>query len=98
MSEVLKDIAQTQQISKLGKNFKVVVILEGERMSKDAQQSLRRTMEKYSSNLRIVMICNTVSNVIDPIKSRCLCIRIPGFSVEEVSPSSCCHIVDASVH
>ena len=71
--------------------YVVVVILEGEKMSKDAQQSLRRTMEKYSSNLRILMICNTINNVIDPIKSRCLCIRVPGFSADEVPPLRCLH-------
>ena len=67
-------------------------------MSKDAQQSLRRTMEKYASNLRVLMICNTINNVIDPIKSRCLCIRIPGFSAEEVLCICLSRIADTGLH
>lgn len=57
--------------------FIVAVILEADRLSKDAQHALRRTMEKYSSNLRLILCCNSVARLIGPIKSRCLLMRIP---------------------
>lgn len=61
----------------------VAVILEADRLSKEAQHALRRTMEKYSSNLRLILCCNSTGKIITPIKSRCLLMRIPGISDEE---------------
>lgn len=58
------------------KKFKVVIINESEKLSRDAQAALRRTMEKYSSTIRLILMCDSTSNIIDPIKSRTLGIRI----------------------
>lgn len=58
--------------------FIVIVILEADRLSKDAQHALRRTMEKYSGNLRLILSCNSTGRLIGPIKSRCLLVRVPG--------------------
>jgi len=110
VQDVIKDIAQTQQIdSNASRNFKgtdlsycflpppppplihfppssaVVVIHEADFLSRDAQAGLRRTMEKYMKNLRIVLVCNSCSKVIPPIRSRCLLIRIPAPSHEDIS-------------
>jgi DNA polymerase III delta prime subunit len=54
------------------------------RLSREAQQSLRRTMEKYSSACRLVMCCSNVSKVMDPVRSRCLCVRVPGPRQEDM--------------
>mgnify|MGYP001218684373 CR=1 FL=1 len=56
--------------------FKTIIINDANKLSKDAQHALRRTIEKYSKNIRIVMICETLSNIIDPIRSRMLNIRL----------------------
>lgn len=41
----------------------MLILNEVDRMSKDAQHSLRRTMEKYTAACRIVLCCNNVSKV-----------------------------------
>ena len=63
----------------------VVVINEADTLSRDAQAALRRTMEKYMSNLRIILCANSTSRLIAPIKSRCLLIRVAAPNTEEVT-------------
>ena len=63
-------------------NFLVLVINEAENLTKDAQHALRRTMEKYMKNMRIILCCNNGARLIAPIKSRCLIIRIPSPSIQ----------------
>jgi replication factor C subunit 3/5 len=62
----------------------VVVINEADSLSRDAQAALRRTMEKYMSNLRMILCANSTSRLIAPIKSRCLLMRVAAPSSEEV--------------
>lgn len=92
IQDLLKDVAQVESVdftakpaTKNNKKFKVVIINEAELLTRDAQAALRRTMEKYSSNIRLILICNTSANIIDPIKSRTLLIRIPSPSTLEIS-------------
>ncbi|KAI0783618.1 P-loop containing nucleoside triphosphate hydrolase protein [Abortiporus biennis] len=77
IQEILKEIAQTQQVDVSARHrFKVVVINEADTLTRDAQAALRRTMEKYMSNMRIILCANSTSKLIAPIKSRCLLIRV----------------------
>lgn len=54
----------------------VVIINEADSLSRDAQAALRRTMEKYMSNMRIILCANSTSKIIAPIRSRCLLVRV----------------------
>merc|ERR1712032_1199905 len=63
---------------------KVVVLVEIERLSKQAQAALRRTMEKYVGGCRLILCCNNQSKVIDPVRSRCLGIRVPAPSYDDI--------------
>ncbi|RIB28567.1 hypothetical protein C2G38_2059083 [Gigaspora rosea] len=37
------------------------------------------------SNLRIIPCCNSTSRIIEPIRSRCMLIRMPLPSIDEIS-------------
>jgi DNA polymerase III delta prime subunit len=57
--------------------FKVLVLHEVDRLTRDAQAALRRTMERYAAGCRLVMTAASLSRVIEPLRSRCLCVRVP---------------------
>ncbi len=55
------------------------------RLSKNAQHALRKTMESFVSTCRMILITHNTSKIIDAIRSRCLHIRVPAPSMEEIS-------------
>lgn len=67
------------------KKFLAVIINEADSLSRDAQAALRRTMEKYMSNMRIILCANSTSRLIAPIKSRCLLVRVAAPNPDEAS-------------
>lgn len=86
VQDLLKEVAQTQQVDQSAKQrFKVVVINEADHLTRDAQAALRRTMEKYSPNLRLILLANSTANIIAPIRSRTLLVRVAAPTVEEIS-------------
>ncbi|KAK9477370.1 P-loop containing nucleoside triphosphate hydrolase protein [Lipomyces japonicus] len=86
IQELLKEVAQTQQVNLSAKQkFKVVVINEADSLTRDAQAALRRTMEKYSPNLRLILLANSTSNIIAPIKSRTLLFRVGAPAIDDVT-------------
>lgn len=78
IQDVVKKYAQLVPLNffKIRRQFKVILIKNIDNLSYYAQTSLRRTMEKYSSTCRFIMLCNSLNKIIDPIQSRCLCIRV----------------------
>eukprot|EP00123_Amoebidium_parasiticum_P015913 comp23201_c0_seq1/m.37691 comp23201_c0_seq1/g.37691 ORF comp23201_c0_seq1/g.37691 comp23201_c0_seq1/m.37691 type:complete len:354 (-) comp23201_c0_seq1:149-1210(-) len=83
---LLKEIAQTQQLDASSqKAFKVVVLHETDKLSREAQAALRRTMEKYVATCRLVLCCNSSSRVLAPIRSRCLHIRVAAPTEEQIA-------------
>lgn len=63
----IKDFARTRAVNA---DFKIMFLDESDALTSDAQQALRRTMEKYSDACRFIMSCNYSSKIIEPIQSR----------------------------
>ncbi|KAI1006790.1 Replication factor C subunit 5 [Podosphaera aphanis] len=85
VQDLLKEVAQTQQVDENAKQkFKVVVINEADHLTRDAQAALRRTMEKYSPNLRLILLANSTANIIAPIRSRTLLVRVAAPTAQEI--------------
>ncbi|KAL8740264.1 MAG: hypothetical protein Q9190_007012 [Brigantiaea leucoxantha] len=85
VQDLLKEVAQTQQVDQSARQrFKVVVVNEADHLTRDAQAALRRTMEKYSPNLRLILLANSTANIIAPIRSRTLLIRVAAPTEEEI--------------
>jgi len=90
VQEVIKEIASSGSVlarkaDAKGPKYKVVLLVEVDRMSRQAQAGLRRTMEKSAQTCRLIMCCSNPSKLIDPIKSRCLGIRVPAPSEDEIA-------------
>lgn len=66
----IKDFAKLKSLADIP--YKLIVLDESDSLTKEAQQALRRTMEKYSNSCRFVLACNEISKLIDPIQSRCV--------------------------
>jgi replication factor C subunit 3/5 len=85
VQEIIKEMARGRPVNADGtRGFKVLVLNEVDRLTKEAQHSLRRTMEKYSAACRLILCCTNVSKVIEPVRSRCLCVRVAAPSPGDV--------------
>ena len=86
VQKLIKEVAGSHAVGMVEsqKKFKIVVINEVDYLTKDAQAGLRRTMEKYMGNCRILMNCQCISKVIEPLRSRSLLIRVPAPSYDEM--------------
>lgn len=85
VQEIIKEMAKNRPIDTKGKKgFKVLVLNEVDKLSREAQHSLRRTMEKYSASCRLILCCNSSSKVTEAVRSRCLNVRINAPKEEEI--------------
>lgn len=66
----IKEFAKLKSLADIP--YKIICLDEADSLTKDAQQALRRTMEKYSASCRFILACNEISKLIDPIQSRCV--------------------------
>jgi len=85
VQEIVKTYAQTNVLkSKNTNKCKTIQISNLDKLTHSAQTSLRRMIEVNSHICRFVMWCDNLSNVIDPLKSRCICIRLAAPKPEDL--------------
>ena len=65
----IKEIASTRKIGDAP--FKIILLDEMDGMTKDAQNALKRIMERYADNCRFIITCNDRFRIIHPLQSRC---------------------------
>jgi replication factor C small subunit len=65
----VKEFAGAQSLGKAG--FKIILLDEADSLTKDAQNALRRIMERYSRVCKFILSSNYQSKIIEPIQSRC---------------------------
>ncbi len=77
----IKDFARTLAFDS---GFKIIFLDECDALTQDAQQALRRTMEKYTKTCRFILSCNYSSKILEPIQSRCVIYRFRPLNAKDV--------------
>jgi replication factor C small subunit len=77
----IKDFARTLAFDS---SFKIIFLDESDALTADAQQALRRTMERYTRTCRFILSANYSSRIIEPIQSRCVVSRFRPLSAKDI--------------
>lgn len=90
--EQILNFASTRTI--FNDKFKLIILDEADAMTNDAQNALRRIIEKYTENVRFCIICNYLSKIIPALQPRCTRFRFAPVLPEQIMPRLK-HIIEA---
>ena len=74
LQKVIKQIAETKRVK--DNKIKIIIIYNAHFLDKEFQYILRKMIELYIYSANFIMLTNSLSRIIKPVKSRCLSIRI----------------------
>ncbi|KAF4528398.1 hypothetical protein B566_EDAN015167 [Ephemera danica] len=80
----IMSFASTRTI--FNKGHKLIILDEADAMTNDAQNALRRIIEKFTDNVRFCIICNYLNQIIPALQSRCTRFRFGPLSTEQMMP------------
>jgi replication factor C subunit 3/5 len=83
ISEFINNISKSKNIAT--QSFKIIIIHKADKLSFNAQTALRRIMETNINTVRFIFIANHINKIISPIVSRCLSIRNPSPSINDIT-------------
>lgn len=82
LPEIIKLIGTTKNIIHNG--CKILVFHQADKMDSYTQNMLRKFFEKYYQTCRFILLTSHLNKIIKPLQSRCLFIRIPAPSTEQI--------------
>jgi len=77
--------------------FKVVLLDEADRLSQQAQDSLKGIIEEYSAHARFILTCNTPSRIHHPLHSRCQHIHFNNIDKTEFTARAATILVEEGI-
>lgn len=90
IQDFVKDIVKYKTVNNLP--YRIIIIEDADKLTYEAQQSLRRTLEKYIGLCRFMFLSNNEGNIIEPLQSRCIKLRVASPTTEDI-----CNIIQEVV-
>jgi len=83
IQDFIKDVVQYKNVG--NSPFRIIIIEDADKLTYEAQQSLRRTLEKYVYACRFFFLIGQDGNLIEALQSRCIRLRVPAPSYDEIT-------------